>query len=154
MRQSGKRAGVAARLIFRFPRGRGQSGGLISDGVFFGARGGMTLIEVMIAMVIIAIVAIMCVSAFMTVIGSEMRGTNARLAMEEVETKIATGAEATAPPAAVDLTVGGFTLSAEIHTYSETVGSGGAIALERGQMDVSGSRSYSVLKGVDLPASP
>jgi prepilin-type N-terminal cleavage/methylation domain-containing protein len=179
---SSKRAGVAAQLIFRISRGRGQDAGLISGSLFHCtrsgaliaayqrkteqafraggqsftscARGGMTLIEVMVAMAIIVIVASMCVSAFMTVIGSETRETNTRLAMEKAEMKIATEAEATSPPVAVELTIGGFTLPAELHTYSETVGSGGAIATENGQMDVSGSRSYSILKGVDLPASP
>jgi type II secretory pathway pseudopilin PulG len=111
----------------------------------------MTLVEVMVAMAIIAIVAIMCVSAFMTVIGSETRETNARLASERAEERIATGAGPTTQ-AAVALPLGAFTIPADVNTYSETVGTDAAIATENGQIDTSGNRSYSVLTGNDPPA--
>jgi type II secretory pathway pseudopilin PulG len=110
----------------------------------------MTLVEVMVAMAIIAIVATMCVSAFMMVIGSETRETNTRLASERAEERIATGAEPTTQ-AAVALSLGAFTIPAEVNTYSETVGTDAAIATENGQIDTSGSRSYSVLTGNDPP---
>jgi prepilin-type N-terminal cleavage/methylation domain-containing protein len=111
-------------------------------------REAMTLVEVMVAMAIIAIVAVMCVSAFMTVIGSETRETNTRLASEEAEAQIAAGATTAAiiiTDAAIE--IGGFEIPAEVHTYTVTKGAADAIVTENGEIDVSGSRSYSVLVG-------
>jgi prepilin-type N-terminal cleavage/methylation domain-containing protein len=145
----------------RIFKGRGSGPGL--PGVRFAARPsaagklvsrGMTLVEVMVAMAIIAVVAVMCVSAFMTVLGAEMRETNTRLASEEVETQIATGAEPV-PMAAVDLELGGYTIpSTTAAAYEATVGADDAILTENGQIDVSGKRGYTVLEGNDPPPPP
>jgi prepilin-type N-terminal cleavage/methylation domain-containing protein len=110
-------------------------------------RQAMTLVEVMIAMALIAIVATMCVAAFMMVIGAEMRETNTRLASEKAEERIAAGDEPTTKMA-VDLQLGGYTIPwTGTETYEETAGTDAAIATENGQIDVSGSRSYTILKG-------
>jgi type II secretory pathway pseudopilin PulG len=114
----------------------------------------MTLVEVMVAMAIIAIVAVMCVSAFMMVLGSEMRETNTRLASEKTEERIATGAEPTTTAGGFEIEIGGYTIPSEVHTYTETVGTDAAIATENGQIDTSGSRSYSVLRGEEPEPEP
>jgi type II secretory pathway pseudopilin PulG len=108
----------------------------------------MTLIELLVAMGIIAVVAIMCVSAFSMMLGSEMRETNTRLASERAQERIAMG-DAPTTTAAFAISLGGFTIDSEAATYSEAVGSGEAIAGEDGRIDISGKRSYTVLKGTE-----
>jgi hypothetical protein len=103
----------------------------------------------MVAMAIIAIVATMCASAFMMVIGAEMRETNTRLASEKAEERIAAGDEPTTKMA-VDLPLGDYTIPwTTAETYEEAAGEGDQIATENGQIDVSGDRSYTVIKGVE-----
>jgi hypothetical protein len=106
----------------------------------------MTLIELLVAMAIIAVVSIMCVSAFSMILGSEMRETNTRLASEQAEERIAADGEPTTTMAAV-ISLGGFEIPSETGTYSEITGDGDTIAGEDGQIDISGKRSYTVLKG-------
>jgi prepilin-type N-terminal cleavage/methylation domain-containing protein len=109
----------------------------------------MTLVEVMVAMAIIAIVASICVSAFMMVIGSEMRETNTRLASEEAEERIATGNEPTTKMTG-DLPLGDYTIPwTAVETYEEEEGAGDSIATENGEIDVSGDRSYTVIRDVE-----
>jgi hypothetical protein len=110
----------------------------------------MTLIELLVAMAIIAVVAIMCASAFATILGSEMRETNTRLASEKAEERIAAG---DAPSYTTDaaISIGGFEIPSTADTYSETAGEGDTIAGEKGRIDISGKRGYTVLKGAPSP---
>ncbi|MDR1495326.1 MAG: prepilin-type N-terminal cleavage/methylation domain-containing protein, partial [Clostridiales Family XIII bacterium] len=110
-------------------------------------RAGMTLIEVLVAMAIIAIISVMCVSAFMTILAAETRETNTRLASESAETAIATGADPTSTTAAF-LSLGAFTIGADAESYSSTAGVGSSLNNgEGGQIDTSGQRNYTLLKG-------
>jgi type II secretory pathway pseudopilin PulG len=113
----------------------------------------MTLVELIVAMAIIAVVAIMCASAFATVLGSEVRETNTRLASEMAEERIATGAVPTTAMAA-SISIGGFEIPSSADTYSEVVGEGDTIAGEDGRIDISGKRSYTVLTGAEPPPDP
>jgi prepilin-type N-terminal cleavage/methylation domain-containing protein len=101
-------------------------------------RAGMTLIEVLVAMAIIAVVSVMCLQSFTTVLKSEERETKTKNEAEAVERQIADGAEPQDSVAAdLKLTAGGedFTLSSNADAYSE------------------GDRGYSVLD-VPQPETP
>jgi type II secretory pathway pseudopilin PulG len=118
----------------------------------------MTLIEVIVAMAIISIVAVMCVSAFTVTLGSEMRETNTRRASEEAESRIAAGEEATASSAGA-LRLGNYNIKTNVDSYSETVGEGDVISTESrdgsaGSIDISGSRSYTVLRDEGSTQTP
>jgi hypothetical protein len=102
-------------------------------------------------MAIISIVAVMCASAFMMILGAETRETNTRLASEQAEDRIATG-DAPTTTASTAISLGGFTIPSSVETYAETAGGGDTISTENGRIDVSGDRSYTVLKS--LPESP
>jgi hypothetical protein len=108
----------------------------------------MTLIEVIAAMAMIAVVSVICIAAFMTIIGVETRETNTRLASESAERKIASGEEATTSTAAT-LKMGGFKIPVNVDSYSETVGDGETIDAGGpgdGRIDISGSRNYMALR--------
>jgi prepilin-type N-terminal cleavage/methylation domain-containing protein len=108
----------------------------------------MTLIEVLVAMAIVAVIALICTSAFTTVLGSEMRETNTRLASEQAEADIAAGAPPTTS-SAMNLQLGEFVIPSTADSYEQTSGDGDTIAGEKGQIDISGDRSYTVVKGSD-----
>jgi hypothetical protein len=75
-----------------------------------------------------------------------MRETNTRLASEKAEERIAAGDEPTTKMA-VDLPLGGYTIPwTTAETYEEAAGEGDQIATENGQIDVSGDRSYTVMR--------
>jgi hypothetical protein len=80
-----------------------------------------------------------------------MRETNTRLASENAEERIAAGDTPTTATA-FDISLAGFTIPSKADTYTEAVGEGDTIAgTEEGRIDVSGGRSYTVLKGYEPP---
>ncbi|MDR1271437.1 MAG: type II secretion system GspH family protein, partial [Clostridiales Family XIII bacterium] len=58
-------------------------------------RRGMSLVEMIVAMAIIAVIGGICVSAFTTVLNLETRETDARRASEKAEQQLASGVKAT-----------------------------------------------------------
>jgi prepilin-type N-terminal cleavage/methylation domain-containing protein len=121
-------------------------------------RRAMTLVEVIVAMAILSIIAVMCVSAFMVTLGSEMRETNTRRASEEAEIRIASGAEATASSAGA-LRLGNYNIKTNVDSYSETVGEDDVLSTESqdgstGSIDTSGSRSYTILRDEGSTQTP
>jgi prepilin-type N-terminal cleavage/methylation domain-containing protein len=117
-----------------------------------------TLVEVIIAMAIIAIAGVMCVSAFMTIIRLETRETNTRFASENVEGRIAGGGGETTSAASI-IKLGGFDITATVDSYSDTVGSADANRPDgdtgdvgMGDVGTSGSRNYTVLRDSGEPS--
>jgi prepilin-type N-terminal cleavage/methylation domain-containing protein len=88
----------------------------------------MTLVEVIVAMVIIAIVSVMAVSAFTFASRAQIRNTESKNNAATAEQKIT--AEEITPSETQDVTLnmGGFTIPVEANTYTE------------------GARSYTVLE--------
>jgi prepilin-type N-terminal cleavage/methylation domain-containing protein len=95
----------------------------------------MTLVEVLVAMAIIAIIGVMCFFAFNVAFKTEMRETSSKKAGETVEANIAEGATPTSTQA-ITVNVGGYDLAATASTYQDTEGSG----------DIERSRTFTIIE--------